>query len=167
MFCPSCGAESTFELNYCNRCGANLSAPLAPGVEVVPVNVTKPILIVGVIMLFLTLGGFAGILSTALEVAARAGGGDLSMGIVFFGMVTILTIDILLFRLLSKLISAALSSPKTVIKQQAPQNQYRLPQPTTARLQPGASVTENTTRFFDNYSSARTSDPLVVKKTEQ
>jgi hypothetical protein len=25
MYCPSCGAEYTIELKYCNRCGANLS----------------------------------------------------------------------------------------------------------------------------------------------
>jgi hypothetical protein len=168
MFCPSCGAESTFELNYCNRCGANLSAPLVPPVAVAPINVTKPILIIGVVMLFLSLGGFAGVLSSAIEVATRAGGGDLSIAIVFFGMITILTIDILLFRLLSKLINAALSSSKAEIKQQpAPPHQFHLPQPTTARLQSAPSVTENTTRFFDNYAPARTSDPLVAKKHDR
>jgi hypothetical protein len=27
MFCPYCGTESTQGLNYCNRCGGNLSTP--------------------------------------------------------------------------------------------------------------------------------------------
>src|SRR5205814_5298277 len=92
MFCPSCGTESTIELNYCNRCGANLTAPLVPA-DVAPVNVTKPILIIGLVMLFLTLGGFAGVLSAAIDVFDKAGK-DLSAAVIFFGMITILTIDI-------------------------------------------------------------------------
>ncbi|MDT5159091.1 MAG: hypothetical protein QOH51_3448 [Acidobacteriota bacterium] len=28
MFCPYCGTESTQGLNYCNRCGSNLSTPV-------------------------------------------------------------------------------------------------------------------------------------------
>ena len=167
MFCPSCGAESSFELNYCNRCGANLGAPFVPPAEVAPISVTKPILIIGVVMLFISLGGFAGVLSSAIEVATRAGGGDLSMAIVFFGMVTILTIDILLFCLLLKLINAALWSHKVPARQPAPQEPARFARPTTAKLQPAPSVIENTTRFFDTYTAPRTADPLVTKKSQQ
>ena len=152
MFCPSCGAESTNELNYCNRCGANLSSALLPVTEIAPISVTKPILIIGMVMLFLTLGGFAGVLSSATELATRTGGGDLSIAIVFFGMITILTIDILLFRLLSKLINAALSAGRALPAKKSstqPQSPLHLPRPTTARLEPAHSVTENTTRFFE------------------
>src|ERR1043166_6316987 len=145
MYCPSCGTESTIELNYCNRCGANLGATLSPA-EVAPISVTKPILIIGVVMLFLTLGGFAGVLSTAIEVSVSAGK-DLSVAIVFFGMLTILTIDVLLFTLLMKLVNAALASTKVANRKQKPQSQPLLAGPTTARLQPAPSVTENTTRF--------------------
>src|SRR5262249_35898920 len=109
MFCPSCGSEYGIELKYCNRCGANLTAGLSAPVEMAPISVTKPILIIGAVMLFLSLGGFAGVLSGAIEVATKAGGGDLSMAIVFFGMITILTVDVLLFFLLFKLTNAALS----------------------------------------------------------
>src|SRR5215831_20041039 len=166
MFCPSCGAESTIELNYCNRCGANLGTALTSSVPPVNINVTKPILIIGAVMLFLTLGGFAGAISGATEVATRVGGGDLSMAIIFFGMVTILTVDILLFCLLLKLINAALYSSKGAVKPQTPPHQLLLTRPTTARLEPGGSVTENTTRFFDSYTSARAAEPVVAKKTE-
>jgi hypothetical protein len=167
MFCPSCGSESTIELNYCNRCGANLSVSLVPPVEAPHISVTKPIMIIGAVMLMFSLGGFAGVLSSAIEVVSKAGGGDLSMAIVFFGMATILTVDVLLFCLLLKLINAALSSSKGAIKQQLqPQLQMRLTPSTTARLQPGSSVTENTTRFFESYSPARPVDPLIAKKTE-
>ena len=165
MFCPSCGAESTIELNYCNRCGANLSLTFQTTVESPPIGVTKPILIIGMVMLFLTLGGFAGVLSTALDLAARVGGGDLSMAVVFFGMITILTIDILLFRLLSKLISAALSTGRALPAKKSTtqaQGPLHLPRPTTARLEPAPSVTENTTRFFE--SAYREPQKVAMRK---
>src|SRR5262249_31689924 len=146
--CPSCGSEYSIELKYCNRCGANLTAALSPPVEIAPISVTKPILIIGVVMLFLTMGGFAGVLSTALDLARGGGGGnDLAMAVVFFGMITILTVDILLFRLLSKLISAALSSYKAPIQKQMIGNQPHLGIPATARLQGAPSIAEGTTRF--------------------
>lgn len=151
MFCPSCGTEDTIGLPYCNRCGANLSIALLPPTEAAPVSITKPILIVGVVMLLLTLGGFAGVLSSAIELTTRSGAKDLSIAVVFFGMITILTIDILLFRLLSKLIAAALSSPGVPPKKQTiqAQEQLRFARPTTARLEQAPSVTEHTTRFFE------------------
>ena len=164
MFCPSCGTESPIELNYCNRCGANLSAmvasPPAP-----PVNVTKPILIVGLVMLFITLAGFAGVFSTAVDLS-RTGGKDVPMAVIFFGMMGIVIIDALLFSLLWKLINAALSSSKAnTNKKQSSYQQPQFVQPTTARLQPAPSVTENTTRFFEEYPSASRPDPIPVKKT--
>ena|SRR5437868_4023704 len=148
MFCSSCGTEST-GLNYCNRCGANLAVPIAP-VELAPISLTKPILIFGLVILFLTLGGFAGIISGTIDMV-RNGAGGVSPAIPIFGMPTLLTIDILLIRQLSKLISAALSPERRQIP--GPQPQFypdpRLARPSTARLEPTPSVTENTTRFFD------------------
>ncbi len=128
MFCPSCGAESTIELNYCHRCGANLSLALTANAEIAPINVTKPILKM-----------------------VRNGAGPMSPALPIFGLPTILTIDILLLRQLSKLISAALSPHRLPAKKTAAQsqNELRLPRPATARLEPAPSVTENTTRFFE------------------
>ena len=150
MFCPSCGAESTNELNYCNRCGANLSlAPIA-NAEIAPINVTKPILIISVTLLLLTLGGFAGVISGTIEMV-RNGAGPVSPALPIFGMPTILTIDILLLRQLSKLISAALSPNRLPAAKAAvnARNEMRLPRPATSRLEPAPSVTENTTRLLD------------------
>lgn len=169
MFCPSCGTESTIELNYCNRCGANLTTPLSPTTEFVPINLTKPITIISLVVLFLTLGGFAGVLSAAGEIASGGNGKDLSMAIIFFGMITILTLDILLIRQLSKLITAALSPNRLAIKKQpAPlQNELRYARPATARLDPAPSVTENTTRFLETYAPAPVAEPVPVKKTDR
>jgi hypothetical protein len=152
MFCPSCGTEYEIELNYCNRCGANLSLAATTATGVVPVNVTKPILILGAIMLFLTLGGFAGVLSGAIEVAKSTGGGDLSMAIVFFGLTTILIVDIFLARLLSKLINASLASNRSAPRKSIQPNtqpQLELPRPLPSSFEPVASVTDHTTRFFE------------------
>jgi hypothetical protein len=150
MFCPSCGAESTVELNYCNRCGANLSSALGADAEIAPINLTKPILIIVATVLLLTLGGFVGIISGTIEMV-RAGAGEMSPALPIFGIPTILTIDIMLLRQLSKLISAALSPNRLPAKKIPMQSQdaLRLPRPTTARLEPAPSVTENTTRFFE------------------
>jgi len=169
MFCPSCGAESTIELNYCNRCGANLTAPLSSTTEFVPINLTKPITIISLVVLFLTLGGFAGVLSAASEISRGGGGKDLPMAIIFFGMITILTLDILLIRQLSKLIGAALSPNWFATKKQvAPaQNELRYSRPATARLEPARSVTENTTRFLDNYAPSPVAEPVPAKKTDR
>ena len=148
MFCPSCGTEST-GLNFCNRCGANLAAPIAP-IQLAPVSLTKPILIFGLVILFLTLGGFAGIISGTIEMVQNGAGG-VSPAIPIFGMPTLLTIDILLIRQLSKIISAALSPERRQMSVSQPQfyPDPRLARPSPARLDPAASVTENTTRFFE------------------
>jgi len=169
MFCPSCGAESTIELNYCNRCGANLVPASFSTTELAPVNLTKPIAIIGAVLLFLTLGGFAGVLSTAIDINTTSGGKDLSFAIVVFGMITILTIDILLIRQLSKMIAAALSPNRLAAKKQPvhPQNELRYSRPATARLDPAPSVTENTTRFFETYAPASVAEPVPAKKTDR
>jgi len=169
MFCPSCGAESTIELKYCKRCGANLGAPLVSTTDWAPINLTKPIAIIGAVVLFITLGGFAGVLSAAGEIANGGNGKDLPMAIIFFGMITILTLDILLIRQLSKLISAALLPNRLPAKKQpAPsQNQLSYSRPATSRLDPAPSVTENTTRFFETYAPAPVAEPVPAKKPDR
>jgi len=166
MFCPSCGTEST-GLKYCNRCGANLAALMTP-VDLAPINLTKPILIIGAVVLFLTLGGFAGIISGTIEMAQN-GAGPVSPAIPIFGMPTLLTIDILLIRQLSKLISAALSPERRQMPSLQQQQLYadpRFSHPSTARLEPAPSVTENTTRFFEG-SYQGTSEMWPSKTSEE
>jgi hypothetical protein len=151
MFCPSCGFEST-GLNYCNRCGANLTAPnAAPAVQFVPISLTKPILIIGILVAMITLGGFVGIIQGTIDMV-RSGAGNVSPALPVLGLPCLLVIDILLIRQLSKLISAALS-PKEILPpqlQQPTQTDPRfMPSTMTARLEGAPSVTENTTRFFE------------------
>jgi uncharacterized SAM-binding protein YcdF (DUF218 family) len=113
--------------------------------------VTKPILIIGILIAIITLAGFAGIVSGTVEMVER-GAGAVSPALPIFGLPCILVIDILLIRQLSKLISAALS-PNHVPAPMSPtyiQTDPRvMPSTMTARLEGAPSVTENTTRFFE------------------
>jgi hypothetical protein len=156
MYCPSCGTEYTIELKYCNRCGANLSAVLEEQPQTAPVNVTKPALIIGAIMTILTIMGFGMVLTGAIELGRNARVDPDSVAVVVVvGMMTILTMDIFLVRLLSKIISASLSSNAQVRRKRtnviANPSMIPLPQPSTSRRQGVPSVTEGTTRFFEPY----------------
>jgi hypothetical protein len=145
MYCPSCGTEST-GLKYCNRCGANLSALGAPP-EIIQINLTKPAVLIGIIMMFLTLGGFALLMVGARMLASVMHGTDPLMGLIVMGMLVIMIIDIILARQLTKLINAALrgNTQPTFAASNPP---AQLPHPAQVFV-PAGSVTENTTRFFE------------------
>ncbi|HEY5884990.1 MAG TPA: hypothetical protein VIT88_09910, partial [Pyrinomonadaceae bacterium] len=77
---------------------------------------------------------------------------DPLMALIFMGIVTILTADILLIRQLSKIVTAALKpdqnrrSQQTIATEPAPQ----FSRVNTAPFLPASSVTENTTRFLES-----------------
>src|SRR5438128_933474 len=114
MYCPSCGAESTLELNYCNRCGANLAGSVAPRTPFVPVSVTKPALVLGLTTTALTLGGFIVLIAGAIELARVFRDPDPIMAMLGLGITTILVSDILLIRLLSRVVTASLSAKPVI-----------------------------------------------------
>jgi hypothetical protein len=173
MFCPSCGAEYTIELKYCNRCGANLSSPESAEVIVGPVDVTKSVVAIGTTMTVLTLGGFVALIAGAIALASKASmGNDPIIALVMMGMITILISDVFLARQLSKLISASLSSPKPPKVKRAPAlaaaapAQLRQSQP--PQLQRAPSVTENTTRLFEPaYREPSVDDPALARKLDR
>jgi hypothetical protein len=151
MFCPSCGTETTVGLNYCNRCGANLGA-LTTQPEIIQVNLTRPATLIGIVMTFLTLGGFALLIAGARALASVIRGNDPLIAVIFMGMLIIMLVDIFLARQLSKLINAALTgntrpAQSRMTTQNTPQ---QLPRPTTAPIFPATSVTDHTTRFLEN-----------------
>jgi hypothetical protein len=174
MFCPSCGAEYTIELKYCNRCGANLNTDLATQPQIVPISPTKPAVILGAIVTFLTLGGFGLLIGGSIELSRTARlDPDNIAAIVIVGMLTILTMDIFLIRLLTKIVNASLSS--STLKQPRPLSApahpplMQLPQPPTSRLQGAPSVTEGTTRLFEPAyrEPSPTNDPELAKKVDR
>jgi hypothetical protein len=174
MFCPSCGAEYTIELKYCNRCGANLSTELATQPQIVPISPTKPAVILGAIVTLLTLGGFGLLIGGAIELSrsARLDPDSIAM-IVVVGMLTILTMDIFLIRMLSKIVNASLSSG--TLEEQPRRSSalgntplMQLSQPSTSRLQKVPSVTEGTTRFFEPaYREPSVDDQELAKKSDR
>ena len=145
MFCPSCGAEYAIGLNYCNRCGANLSAPSAE-VERVPVNVTKPIVIISLAILMITLGGFSGVIRGAVRLAQIFQQNDPVVITIIFGMGTILVTDIMLIVQLSRLINAALGQPSRPKKLPQQQSAKQIAPPAPGSFAPVGSVTDHTTR---------------------
>ena len=174
MFCPSCGTEYTIGLPYCNRCGANLNTGLTTETQIVPISPTKPAVILGAIVTFLTLGGFGLLIGGAIELSRSARLDPDSIGaIVVVGMLTILTMDIFLIRLLTKIVNASLSSG--TLKQPrrsstlANTPPMQLPQAATGRLEGVPSVTEGTTRFFEpvRREPSRVDDPAPAKKVDR
>ena len=149
MFCPSCGTEST-GLKYCNRCGANLSALMHP--EIVQLSLTRPATLIGIIMTFLTLGGFALLIAGARMLAPVVQGEDPVVAMIFMGMVIILIVDIFLARQLTKLINASLTgnTKTSATPMPAAVNAPQLPRSNTAPILQAPSVTENTTRFLES-----------------
>jgi len=157
MFCPSCGVEYTVELKYCNRCGANLNTLVTPQPAPVVVNVTKPILIISLLLSLITLGGMGALVGGATALAPIVHNNDPLIAMMLMGMITILVVDVSVIRLLSKIITSALSSaspPQLAPPFMSHQPIAQLQSPsTTERLQGAPSVTENTTRFFEPYRS--------------
>jgi hypothetical protein len=144
MYCPSCGAESTFELNYCNRCGASM----APSAELAPISLTMPALIIGLIVTGLTLGGFAILIEGAIRLATVFHVPDPIMAILILGMATIIACDFLLLRLLSRIVRTSLDQKKETPVRLVKQPGRELPRQLSPQIGPVASVTEHTTRTF-------------------
>ena len=143
MYCPSCGAESSRDLNYCSRCGAST----APSTELVPINLTKPTLAIGLTVALITLGGFVLLITGAVKLAEVFHIPDPILAIIVMGMMTIAFCDFMLIRLLGKIVKASLEGkndkPATVRMQPR-----ESPKELNPQYQPVPSVTEHTTRTF-------------------
>lgn len=154
MFCQSCGAECALELNYCSRCGANLTSALAPTTQLVPVNLTKPAVAIGATATVLTLGGFGVLVAGAMNLAMVFKNPDPIMAIIMFGMITILVSDVMLIRLLSRIIGTSLETRKSL--QPAKSQLREVPKQIMPALNSVPSVTEHTTRTFAPMFTERT-----------
>jgi hypothetical protein len=144
MYCPSCGQEYSQKLNYCKRCGANLTPSAGPAeVKLVRPRLTGMFWAVAV----LGLGGLGlsfGILATLATFELR--GDELIMPFVF-SLMFIFAVAGLLMRQVSRLISAYEQTSQT-----ASFERPALKEPQPARLaappEEAASVVEHTTRQF-------------------
>lgn len=150
MYCSTCGTQSIQGLNYCNRCGATLNTQ---ALTVPSFSITKPSLILGGLVAFITLVGFGALVGGVSELARKGFEHDQGMILLFFGMFIILVVDILLLKQLSRIINASLRAATNAPAQQSKEmadpaldTQRKLNAPT---FEPVSSVTENTTRTFE------------------
>jgi len=145
MYCPSCGAESSRDLNYCSRCGASTAPPAA----LVPIDLTKPTLAIGLTVALITLGGFALLITGAVKLAEIFHNPDPTFAIIVVGMMTIAFCDLMLIRLLGKIVKASLEEKKgnpAMVPRMQPRESPKQLNP--QQYHPVASVTEHTTRTF-------------------
>jgi hypothetical protein len=146
MFCPSCGAEQSQTLSYCNRCGANLK-PTESGVP--PAKIASAAWAVSLAVALVTLGGFGMIFGLVFALITRgmslsAGG----VGLVILSSFIILAIDWLLIRQLSRVLDLPRATRETATPQQTALTEDSPPL-LAAPNQPVSSVTDHTTRAFD------------------
>jgi hypothetical protein len=160
MNCPICGAESTYGLRYCKRCGGNLAAPGQP-IEYAapPGRTTGAAWALAIATAVITLGGLGIVFGHALDMARPAPWGGQSavgnptaivMAMIAFGSMTIFGVVAMLIRLFTRVLgSAQESSRSNQVSAQAfnPQSVTQLPAPPAAV----SSVTEHTTRTFDRH----------------
>jgi hypothetical protein len=146
MYCASCGTEVTRELNYCNRCGANLnpSPALLPVQPVRPVNLTGPTI---AIALMVVIG--MGIIFASISDLGKSGIHPAALTWMVLGGLAMLTgVAALVIRQWSHLAGIArqkeLSFPR---KKPADDEPIRAQLP-PLRSEPVSSVTDHTTRTF-------------------
>ena len=155
MYCPNCGAESTFGLNYCKRCGGNLSD--MPQSAAPPTKNILAALILAAATMAIVLGGLGIVFSAALSLIGPQPPGFaqpvqdavvVAGMMVIFGSTAIGLVSLMLIKLFSRLMgigSAADKPPRPartfVPEQRAPEIQAP---PISV-----PSVTEHTTRNFE------------------
>lgn len=145
MYCPSCGTEVTKELNYCNRCGANLN-PAANMVE-------QPVRLISMngpfwAMALMVICGL-GIIFSGMSNLARQGLHPVALTWLGIGSLATLISALLLFmRQLSRL-SGQPQAERSVKSKKAEKDVMRPAQLPPTRIEPVPSVTENTTRTLE------------------
>ena len=146
MYCPSCGNEISVELNYCNRCGANLTLPTVTAPTVLaPVRLAVPIIVLGLTIL----GGLGIIFGGATEFARQGLHPAAIVWMVLFSAAALFGCIGLMIRFFTNMMTMR----RELVPQQQPprpvfnerQAAQHLPPP---RMEPMPSVTENTTRTF-------------------
>ena len=144
MYCPSCGNEITVELKYCNRCGANLTLPaMSVPTAMAPVKLTVPSIVLGLTIL----GGLGIIFGSATEFARSGLHPAAIVWMVLFSSAALFGCTGLMIRFFTKLLTlqreiSPAQPPRPVMNDR--QAMHHLP----PRMEPVASVTENTTRTF-------------------
>ena len=155
MYCPVCGIESTQGLNYCKRCGANLTVALqttgqqaASGLKGSSFAIAVASLSLGTAVV--ALGGLGLVLSYVEDMARSGNSGVLPKLILLLGLPMVFATSVLLVWQISRLISMPRQSFGTLSPPSRPQvSTYAPVQIAAPPADSAASVTEHTTRTFD------------------
>ena len=156
MYCPNCGTESTFGLNYCKQCGGNLTE----ATQSLPPQVTRntpAAFILAASTVAIVLGGLAIVFTHALSVIGPQPPGFstpvhdavvVAGMMVLFGSAAILFSTLMLIKLFSRMMGFGPVSAKPARTVKTFQPAQRIPQSPAAPMSM-QSVTEHTTRNFD------------------
>ncbi len=155
MYCQTCAAEIQPGLNYCNRCGAIVNASLTVRPEPPAlVDLKSPVRTIGAAVTLTTLLGIT-IIFVALDgMSGRALPPELLGLMGAAGFFLILVIDVMLIRILSRLVQLPVAAPilAAQLKRPEPKELSHAPAqtyvPASTDPLPVASVTEHTTRTF-------------------
>lgn len=155
MYCPNCGAESTFGLNFCKRCGGTLAdaspTPPASSSRNVWAAVMLALATTGIV-----LGGFGIVFSHALALIGPQPSGysppvhdavAVAVMMVLFGSAAIVLVSLMLIKLFSRVMGFS-SNEKPSRSSEAFRHAPRftqIPAPPASMN----SVTEHTTRNFE------------------
>jgi hypothetical protein len=148
MYCSSCGIEVAKELNYCNRCGANLSpATPVPQVYAPKVRMTGPTIALGLTIVL----SFAAVFSSATKLFDRGLPPAAVAWIIIIGLAAVFGITSLIIRFWMTLL--ANRGPQMEEQRPAhlkrPQPNAQIPAAQTGPMTPPiSSVTDHTTRTF-------------------
>ena len=154
MYCPNCGAESTFGLNYCKHCGGNLSD--APQTAAPATRNTTAALILALATLGIVLGGLGIVFASALTLVGSQpqgftppvdGAARIGALMVVFGCSGVVLVALMLIKLFSRIMGLApeTEKPRKHAKNEAHQQRAQIQAPPIVV----SSVTEHTTRNFD------------------
>jgi hypothetical protein len=146
MYCPVCGSQATQGLNFCKRCGSNLTAPTG-GSE----NYNRPPTFAYVLAAAVSIAGIIGLFATIAELSNRDLHPGLFFGLIAIGGLTVFGIVAIFAWLLLRLtgIPTSWSKPENKTAEYS-QPQLQPPPPSIP------SVTENTTRNFVYRSESET-----------
>ena len=155
MYCQTCATEIQPGLNYCNRCGAVVNASSTTRQETpVLVDLNSPVRTLGAAVTLTTLIGITIIFIALDGMSGRALPPELLGMLGVAGFFLILVIDVLLLRILSRLVQLPVAAPAPPVQTKrfearelhTPPAQTYMPASTDPL--PVASVTDHTTRTF-------------------
>jgi hypothetical protein len=146
MYCPSCGTEVTIELNYCNRCGANLKlSSNLPEQPLRSVSLTGPTIAIALMVIFglgITFASIAGLARNGVHPVALTW-----MVIGGLGMIT--GVAAMVLRQWSHLAGIVKQKEQRPPRKKPAENEAAPIQLPPMRSEPISSVTDHTTRTFE------------------